>query len=209
MIMKKADEIYKILDEMFPNAHCELIHKNVFELACAVALSAQTTDERVNMVTPKLFERYPDAYALASARAEDVEEIIATVGLYHNKAANLIAMAKELVTRYDGKVPSTQEELVSLPGVGRKTANVILAEAFAIPAFAVDTHVSRIAKRLGFAKKDDSIEMIEKKLCRAFKKDKWIKAHHLFIFFGRYRCHAKKPECDGCPLSAYCKEKRH
>ena len=109
MIMKKADEIYKILDEMFPNAHCELIHKNDFELACAVALSAQTTDERINMVTPKLFERYPDAYALASARAEDVEEIIATVGLYHNKAANLIAMAKELVTRYGGKVPSTQE----------------------------------------------------------------------------------------------------
>ncbi len=203
----KAEEVYAILDRTFPEAHCELLYRDEFELLCAVMLSAQTTDERVNAVTPFLFAKYPDVYALSSAIQEDVEGIIASLGLYHNKATNLIAMAKALVKDYDGKVPKDKKALTSLPGVGDKTANVVLAEAFGIPAFAVDTHVSRVAKRLGFARKDDDVSTIEKKLCRAFREDYWIKSHHLFIFFGRYLCKAKKPDCDHCPLSTYCKFK--
>ena len=206
-VIKKAEEVYSILNKTFPDAHCELTHSNEFELLCAVIMSAQTTDERVNDVSPLLFARYPDAHALSEASLDDVEDIIASIGLYHNKATSLISMTKTLVRDYDGKVPNNKKDLTKLAGVGDKTANVVLAEAFGIPAFAVDTHVSRVAKRLGFAKADDDVLTIEKKLCKAFKKDTWIKCHHLFIFFGRYLCKAKKPDCDNCPLIKYCKFK--
>lgn len=200
----KAEKVYALLDSTFPNAHCELLFRNNFELLCAVALSAQTTDKRVNMVTPILFSKYPDAKSLSEADVEDVEAIINPVGLYHHKAVNLISMSKELCLYFNGVVPDKKSDLVKLSGVGNKTANVVMAEAFGIPAFAVDTHVSRVSKRLGFAKDIDDVSTVERKLCRAFKKDRWIRSHHLFIFFGRYICKAKSPDCNNCPLTAYC-----
>ncbi|MBQ6335157.1 MAG: endonuclease III [Erysipelotrichaceae bacterium] len=202
--MKKTELIIKSLDELFPDAHCELEHKSDFELLIAVVLSAQTTDQRVNSVTPDLFERYPDAKSLAKAKLEDVEDIIRPIGLYHNKAINIIKLSNALVDRFDGQVPSNREELEALPGVGRKTANVILSNCFDVPAFAVDTHVSRVSKRLGIADEDDDVNKIEEKLMRSFPKDKWGRLHHQFIFFGRYKCKAVKPDCADCPLKSIC-----
>lgn len=205
---KKANEIFDILEKTFPEARCELSYHNEFELLCAVMLSAQTTDARVNSVTPQLFEKYPNAKALMRADVDDIEEIIKPVGLYHNKAKSLIALAKDINDLYDGIVPEDKAKLMKLNGVGNKTANVVMAEAFGEPHFAVDTHVQRTAKRLGFAKKEDDITSVEKKLMRAFEKDKWIKAHHLFIFFGRYMCKARSPRCEICPLISYCQLKK-
>ena len=202
--MKNSTFIMKKLDELYPDAHCELKHSNHFELLVAVVLSAQTTDERVNSVTPFLFKKYPDAFKLAKADLKDVETIIKPIGLYHNKAINIIKLANRLVEDYDGEVPSKREELESLPGVGRKTANVILNNCFDEPAFAVDTHVSRVSKRLGIANKDDDVDTIEEKLMDCFPKKNWGKLHHQFIFFGRYKCKAAKPECEDCPLKKIC-----
>ena len=198
------------LDALFPKAKCELDHKNNFELICAVALSAQTTDISVNKVTPKLFNRYPDAHSLALAEQKEVESCISSLGLYRNKAKNLILMAQKLDREYDGIVPSTQEDLTSLAGVGRKTANVVRSEGFKIPALAVDTHVERVSKRLGLVPKTKDVLETEKILCKKIPQDKWIKAHHQLIFFGRYLCHAQKPECERCPFYELCKyEKKH
>ena len=202
--MKNSTFIMKKLDELYPDAHCELNHKSDFELLIAVVLSAQTTDERVNSVTPFLFAKYPDAFKLSNARQSDVEEIIKPIGLYRNKAINIIKLSKILVNEFDGIVPSDRKDLESLPGVGRKTANVILSNCFDVPAFAVDTHVSRVSKRLGIADDEDDVEKIEEKLMNYFPKDKWGKLHHQFIFFGRYKCKAAKPDCDDCPLKKIC-----
>jgi len=202
--MKNDELIMKALDDLFPEAHCELDHRNHFQLLIAVVLSAQTTDKRVNSVTPELFDRYPDAKSLSKAKLEDVEEIIRPIGLYHSKAVNIIRLADILCLRFDGEVPSAREDLESLPGVGRKTANVILNNCFDVPAFAVDTHVSRVAKRLKIADPDDDVTVIEKKLMNYFPEEKWGKLHHQFIFFGRYRCKAARPECADCPLQSIC-----
>ena len=192
------------LQKMFPDAVCELHHKSNFELLIAVVLSAQTTDERVNSVTSSLFERYPDAYALSKAKLEDVEQIIRPIGLYHNKAVNIIRLSTALCDFYEGQVPENREDLESLPGVGRKTANVILSNCFDVPAFAVDTHVSRVSKRLKIADPDDDVKTIEEKLMTYFPKERWGKLHHQFIFFGRYKCKAAKPECTDCPFQSIC-----
>ena len=192
------------LQKMFPDAVCELHHKSNFELLIAVVLSAQTTDERVNSVTPSLFERYPDAYALSKAKLEDVEQIIRPIGLYHNKAVNIIRLSTALCDFYEGQVPENREDLESLPGVGRKTANVILSNCFDVPAFAVDTHVSRVSKRLKIADPDDDVNTIEEKLMTYFPKERWGKLHHQFIFFGRYKCKAAKPDCTDCPFQSIC-----
>lgn len=192
------------LDKLFPDAHCELNHRNNFEMLIAVMLSAQTTDERVNMVTPLLFKTYPDAKSLAKAKLKDVEKIIKSIGLYKNKAKNIIETSKILANKYDGVIPNKRDDLESLPGVGRKTCNVVLAECFNIPAFAVDTHVSRVSKRLGIADKDDEVGQIEEKLMKYFPKDHWCKLHHQFIFFGRYKCKAKGPDCLDCPFTKIC-----
>ena len=192
------------LQKMFPDAVCELHHKSNFELLIAVVLSAQTTDERVNSVTPSLFERYPDAYALSKAKLENVEQIIRPIGLYHNKAVNIIRLSTALCDFYEGQVPENREDLESLPGVGRKTANVILSNCFDVPAFAVDTHVSRVSKRLKIADPDDDVKTIEEKLMTYFPKERWGKLHHQFIFFGRYKCKAAKPECTDCPFQSIC-----
>ena len=205
----KVEKIIETLNELYPNAHCELVFNNPFELIVAVSLSAQTTDRRVNEVTPNLFKKYPDAKALAMADIEDVENIIHSIGLYHNKAKNIIALSQSLLINYGGIVPNKREELMKLSGVGRKTANVVLSVAYDVPALAVDTHVSRVAKRLGHSKYEDDVLTVEKKLCRKIKKEYWNKLHHQLIFFGRYMCTAKNPHCDNCPFKGICKKDRY
>lgn len=205
--MKHAAFILETLDQMFPNATVELDHKNVFELLVAVVLSAQTTDVAVNKITPNLFKKYPTPELLAQGDLKDIENLIKTIGLYRNKAKNIKALSKELVETYQGEVPSERIALESLPGVGRKTANVVLSNAFNIPALAVDTHVARVSVRLGFAKEGDSVLAIEQKLMRKIPKEKWQQAHHQFIFFGRYHCLARNPKCSSCPLFDICKYK--
>ena len=202
--MNHSKLIINYLDEIYPNAKCELKHKNNFQLLIAVVLSAQTTDERVNSVTPFLFKKYKDAEALSKAKLKDVETIIKPIGLYHNKAINIINLSKELVIKHKGIVPDNREDLQSLPGVGRKTCNVILNNCFDYPAFAVDTHVARVSKRLSIADKDDDVNTIEEKLMECFPKKMWGKLHHQFIFFGRYKCKAIKPECVDCRLKRIC-----
>ncbi|MDX9808219.1 MAG: endonuclease III [Acholeplasma sp.] len=195
------------LNQMFPDAKAELNYSNPFELLIAVVLSAQTTDKAVNKVTEQLFANYPNPLALSGAQLSDVENIIKTIGLYHNKAKNIIALSKELVDKYQGEVPQEREQLESLPGVGRKTTNVVISNAFGIPALAVDTHVARISVRLGLAKATDNVLEIEKKLNRKIPKEHWLKVHHQMIFFGRYHCLAKNPKCQSCPLIDDCKYK--
>ncbi len=182
----KVDEIIDILRLEFPNPASDLDFKNPFELLVAVTLSAQTTDAMVNVVSKPLFEKYPDAFALSEASPSDVAEIINKIGLYRNKSRFIIDASKILVSKYDGVVPHTRKALMSLPGVGRKTANVVLAIGYDIPAIAVDTHVDRVAKRLKLAKEGDSVLKVEEKLMRKIKREDWAEAHHLLLLFGRY-----------------------
>jgi endonuclease-3 len=198
-----------ILDELkllYPEARCELDYKTPFQLACAVMLSAQTTDVRVNIVTKELFLNYPDVERMKDAQISDLERIIKSIGLYHSKANNLFKMANQISQRHDGILPTNRRELEDLSGIGRKSANVILSECFHQPNIAVDTHVNRISKRLKLAKPDDNVLNVEKKLRRKIKRKDWISAHHLFIFFGRNKCYSKNPECETCPFSDFCRE---
>lgn len=198
------NEIKAYLDELYPNAHCELRYNNKFELLIAIVLSAQTTDNKVNSITPILFEKYPTITHLAYAQTEDVIEILRPLGLANNKAKNIIATALSLLENYDGIIPSTKEELTKLPGVGVKTANVYMAEGLGINAFAVDTHVGRVSYRLGITNSDNPL-IIEEDLKRFFAEEDWIKLHHQFIFFGRYSCMARNPKCNNCKLKKYCR----
>lgn len=200
-----TDEILDELERRFPNAHCELLHRNVFELIVAVVLSAQTTDEAVNKITPALFEAFPTPQALANADIKEIEQKIRRIGLYRNKARSIQALAKAIAEK-NGEVPSAMNELTALAGVGRKTANVVRSVWFDIPSFAVDTHVERIAKRLGLAKVYANVETVEEKLKRKIKRERWNRAHHLFIFFGRYSCTARNPQCEGCAFASFCKK---
>ncbi|HAX02789.1 MAG: endonuclease III [Tenericutes bacterium GWC2_34_14] len=202
--MKRAEVISKTLNDMFPHAKVELNFANTFELLVAVVLSAQTTDISVNKVTPSLFFQYPTPKDLKDAPLEKIEQLIRSIGLYRNKAKNIKELARIIDEVYEGTVPSDRERLESLPGVGRKTTNVVLSNAFNIPAFAVDTHVARVSVRLGLAKKGDSVLEIEKKLMKAFPKTEWLRLHHQMIFFGRYHCLAKNPKCYECPLYDLC-----
>ncbi len=206
--MITTDEILDQLEIMFPDAHCELIHKNPFELLVAVVLSAQTTDNAVNKVTPALFESFPDQKTMANADIKDIEDKIKRIGLYRNKARSIQNLSKSLLTSFDGNVPQSMKDLTSLAGVGRKTANVVRSVCFDIPSIAVDTHVERISKRLGLAKVYDSVEVVEQKLKRKIKRERWNKAHHLFIFFGRYFCTARNPQCNNCPFQNICKKEK-
>ena len=203
---KTAIQIIERLKNYYKDAKCGLDFNSPLELTIALILAAQCTDARVNIIVPILFKKYPDVKTMSQASLIQLQEDIKTIGLYRNKAKNLLAMSKMLIEKYDGKVPSAQKELESLPGVGRKTANVVRSVAFDIPAFAVDTHVERISKRLGFAKKDDNVLNVEKKLCRSIPKERWNKAHHQFIFFGRYFCKATNPNCKECKLFDMCKD---
>lgn len=184
-------EVLDVLACVYPNPKSELNYKDNFSLLIAVILSAQATDISVNKVTPALFEAYPSPEDLAKASQEDVMDLLKTIGLYRNKSKFIIETSKKLVDEFGGEVPGTQKELMTLPGVGRKTANVVLAEAFNIPAIAVDTHVSRVAKRLGWAAKNDSVLQVEEKLMKKIPKERWGEAHHQILLFGRYHSTAR------------------
>lgn len=207
---EKTMEAIEIMYEMFPNAECELKHKNPFELLIAVILSAQATDVSVNKATPGLFAAFPTPEALAAAPVEEIIAKIKTIGLYRNKAKNIKACAQQLLERFNGEVPQTRDELVSLPGVGRKTANVVMGDAFGEPAFAVDTHVERVSKRLRICKLNANVTEVEQTLMRKVPKELWVKTHHTMIFFGRYHCLARAlaraPKCEACPLLYMCQE---
>lgn len=203
-----SETIYQKLLELFPDASCELNYKNDYQLIVAVVLSAQTTDIAVNKVNELLFAKYPDVYSLAKANSKDVEKIIKSIGLYRNKTKHIINLSKAIVERFNGIVPNTYEDLITLDGVGRKTANVVLAELFKVPAIAVDTHINRVSKRLGLVDKDASPVEVEKQLQKAFKKEYWSKLHHLLIHFGRYNCLARNPKCDICPFIEICTERK-
>lgn len=207
MISKKAEQVLLYLNEILPNVGCELNYHKDYELLIAVVLSAQTTDKSVNQVTPILFSKYQSLEELANADIKDVEEIIKSIGLYKAKAKNIVNLAKELVSKYDSKVPSDKDVLVTLPGVGNKTAGVTRLELFQADELPVDTHVARIAKRLKFASKNDEPLAIEKKLKKAFPQEYWGKLHHQFIHFGRYYCTAKNPKCENCKIREFCIEK--
>lgn len=206
-IKNKTKEISSYLDEIFPNVGCELNYNKDYELVIAVMLSAQTTDISVNKVTPVLFDRYKTLEELANASLLDVEEIIHSIGLYKNKAKNVIAIAKVLVDNYGGVVPSDKDELQKLPGVGNKTAGVIRAEIFRIPDLPVDTHILRISKRLDLVDSKADPLKTEIKLKKLFPESDWIKLHHQLIHFGRYKCLARRPMCENCKLAAFCNKK--
>lgn len=191
---------------MFPDARCELNHSNPFELTIAVLLSAQCTDAAVNRVTEHLFRKYKTPEDYLAVTQEELENDIRSIGLYRNKARHIRQLCEILLEKYGGEVPADHAELTKLPGVGRKTANVVVSNAFGIPAIAVDTHVERVAKRLGFASEQDSVLEVEKKLMRLVPKEEWTVTHHRLIFFGRYHCKAQRPHCESCPLLECCKE---
>ncbi len=201
----KSKEILGILRTVIPNPVCELNFETPFQLICAVLLSAQTTDKRVNIVTKELFETYPTPEALMKADYAEVYRIISSVGLAKTKARNLIGLARQIHEVYHDEVPQKYEALVSLPGVGRKTANVVQAVGFGIPAMPVDTHLHRMAIRLGYIDSNQSVVEAEEAYRKYIPKEEWIDAHHLFLLFGRYYCKASNPSCKDCQLEKYCK----
>jgi len=201
--LPRGREIVARLERAYPDAHCALHHRDALQLLIATILSAQCTDARVNMVTPALFAKYPDAEAFAEADRTELEEMIRSTGFYHNKAKNIIGCCQELVMRHGGKVPQDLDSLVALPGVGRKTANVVLGNAFGIPGVVVDTHVSRLSQRLDLTSNDDP-NKIEIDLMEIVPRDKWTLLAHLLIEHGRRVCMARSPRCAGCVLSELC-----
>lgn len=200
----RAEQIYSRLAVLYPDAHCELDYRSAWELVIATILSAQCTDKRVNMVTPQLFARYPTPQSLASARQEEVEEIIRSTGFFRAKAKAIIGMAGALVDRHGGEVPPRMEDLVTLPGVGRKTANVVLGNAFDInTGVVVDTHVGRLAQRLGLTSETDPVK-VEQALMPLFPRERWTMLSHLLIWHGRRVCDARRPRCGECTLADIC-----
>jgi endonuclease-3 len=189
---------------MFPNPRSDLNYSNNFEMLVAVVLSAQTTDVSVNKITPKLFRKYPNPDTLKDAPIEDLENILKSIGLYKTKAKNIKNLSQILHDKFNSEIPSERSDLESLPGVGRKTANVVLANAFGKNVIAVDTHVNRVSKRLGIAKESDNILEVENKIVKYFKNNDLSKLHHQLIFFGRYHCLARNPKCENCPLQEVC-----
>jgi endonuclease III len=199
----RIQELKALLRETYPDVRCALEHQDPFQLVVATILSAQCTDVRVNLVTPGLFARYPDAASLAAANLEELEALIRSTGFYHNKARNLIGLGQALMERHQGVVPGNAQALSALPGVGQKTANVVLANAFGVPALAVDTHIFRVARRLGLSEAGTP-EKVEADLCRQFPAEDWIDLHHQLIWHGRRICDARKPKCGECSLARLC-----
>lgn len=195
--------MYRALAQRYPDAHCELDFTNPFELLVATILSAQTTDVRVNMVTPELFRRYPDAAALVAADRTDVETIIASTGFFRAKTDSLLKLGAALMERHDGEVPGRMDELVKLPGVGRKTANVVLGNAFGVPGITVDTHFGRLVRRFGWTAEEDPVK-VEHAVGALFPRRDWTQLSHVLIFHGRRTCHAKKAACGACPVARLC-----
>lgn len=204
----RAARVADYLAKLFPAAGCELDYRQDYELVIAVMLSAQTTDASVNRVTASLFNHYPTLASLASASILSIEQDIRSIGLYHHKAENVHLIAQQLLDEFQGVVPASKERLMRLPGVGNKTANVVRAELFHLPEFAVDTHVARVSRRLGLVDIKDNVEQIEKKLRKLYSPDDYIRLHHRFIHFGRYFCKAQKPHCYECQLADICLEKK-
>ncbi|NIJ10033.1 endonuclease-3 [Saccharomonospora amisosensis] len=202
-LVRRARRMKRCLDEAYPNAHCELDFGTPLDLLVAVILSAQCTDERVNAVTPTLFARYPAAADYAGADRAELEELIRPTGFYRNKASSLMGLGAALVERHDGEVPGTLEELVKLPGVGRKTANVVLGEAFGVPGITVDTHFGRLVRRWNWTREEDPVK-VEHEVGQLIPRKEWTMLSHRVIFHGRRVCHARKPACGACPLARDC-----
>lgn len=200
---RRARRIDRLLAQRYPDARCELDFRTPLELLVATILSAQTTDVRVNLVTPVLFARYPDAEAYAAADRAELEELIRSTGFFRAKATSLIGLGRALVERFDGQVPPRLSDLVTLPGVGRKTANVVLGNAFGVPGLPVDTHVGRVARRLGLTGLEDPVK-VEAELCLLIEKREWTMFSHRLIFHGRRTCHARRPACGACPVARLC-----
>ncbi|MCT4607411.1 MAG: endonuclease III [Marinisporobacter sp.] len=200
---EEIEEILETLEEMYPDAACELNYNNPFQLLIATILSAQTTDKKVNQVTKGLFEKYKNPKDFLKIEQIELEKMIKEIGLYRSKAKNILNTCRMLVELYDSKIPDRKEELMKLSGVGRKTANVVVSNAFSVPAIAVDTHVFRVANRIGLADSDHVVGT-EEQLMENIKKEKWSRAHHLLIFHGRRVCKARKPSCEKCPLIGEC-----
>jgi endonuclease III len=199
----RAHRLVTALLAAHPDAHCELRHRSAYQLLVATILSAQCTDKMVNSITPKLFSRYPAVKQLAAADPGELEALIRPTGFYRSKARSLLGMARAVVDRHRGRIPRSMDELVRLPGVGRKTANVILGNAFGVPGMVVDTHVGRIARRLGLTKNEDP-EKVERDLMDLVPQQYWTQLSHALIFHGRRICDARKPRCEECPVSAEC-----
>ena len=207
--MLNNTQIRYCLDEMgklFPEAHCELNHSNPFELVVAVVLSAQCTDALVNKVTKNLFQKYKKPEDFIAVPLSELENDIRSIGLYRNKAKNIQKLSQIILEKYNGMVPNDRDLLTELPGVGRKTANVVVSVAYGVPAIAVDTHVERVSKRLGICRWKDSVLEVEKTVMRRIPEDEWSITHHRMIFFGRYHCKAQSPKCEVCPLLLLCRE---
>ena len=201
---QRTKEILELLKEEYPDAKCELNYKTPFQLLVATILSAQTTDKKVNEVTKTLFNDYPDVESFSKITQEELDNRIRVIGLYRNKTKNLLMMCKQLKENFNGEVPKTIEEISSLAGAGRKTANVVISNAFNIPAIAVDTHVFRVSNRIGLADGKNVLD-VEKQLQKEISKDMWSLAHHLIIFHGRRCCSSKSPKCNNCIINQYCK----
>ncbi len=200
---RRARRMYRTLRAYYPDARCELDFETPYELLVATVLSAQTTDASVNRVTPALFARYPDAVALAGADLAQVEAIVQPTGFFRTKAANIVALAAVLVDRYAGEVPGRMRDLVTLPGVGRKTANVVLGDAFGVPGITVDTHLGRLARRFGWTEHDDPVK-VEADVARLIERRDWTTMSHVLIWHGRRICHARRPACGACPVARWC-----
>jgi endonuclease-3 len=206
MSKKKIRYCLNEIGKLFPNAHCELHHRNAFDLVVAVSLSAQCTDVLVNKVTKDLFQKYTTPNDYVAVSVEELQQDIRSIGLYRNKAKNLQKMSQMLIEKYNGQVPNERNQLEELPGVGRKTANVVMSVAFGVPAIAVDTHVERVSKRLGISRWKDNVLEVEKRWMISIPEEEWSITHHRLIFFGRYHCKAQSPKCMECPLLDVCRE---
>jgi endonuclease-3 len=202
-LVRRARKMNRVLAETYPDARCELDFDDAFQLLVVTVLSAQTTDKRVNSVRPALFAAYPDAAAMAAADREKLEQLIQPTGFFRAKTESLLRLSQTLVERYDGQVPASLKELVTLPGVGRKTANVVLGDAFGIPGITVDTHFGRLARRFGWTTETDPVK-VEAEIGALFPKKDWVKLNHHLIWHGRRRCHARNPACGACPVARWC-----
>ncbi len=202
-LVRRARAINRELARVYPDAHCELDYRNPFELLVATVLSAQCTDVRVNQVTPGLFARFPDAGSMAAADRAELEELIRPTGFFRAKSESLLGLSRDIVERYDGEVPGRQRDLVTLRGVGRKTANVVLGNAFGVPGITVDTHMGRLARRLGLTVNDDPV-VVERDLMALIERKEWTLWSHRVIFHGRRRCMARKPDCANCEIARLC-----
>lgn len=202
-LKRRARRIHRELAEIYPYAVAELDFRNPFELLVATVLSAQTTDVRVNLTTPALFSRYPDARRLAEAQEDELQELIRPTGFFRAKARSLLTLSARIVDEFDGEVPGRLEDLVTLPGVGRKTANVVLANAFGVPGISVDTHFGRLSRRFGWTAEEDPVK-VEFDVAALFERKDWTMLSHRVIFHGRRVCHARKPACGACPVAALC-----